>query len=98
MQQKRCYLGSSLAAEKERGALRGARRRAAVEEEAEICTSSACEVVAHAACPFQSDAAEGQEREEEAMDSRATPLIIYEYIFEASCFAPTGQRQSSAQG
>ena len=43
---------------------------ASVEEEAEICTSSACEVVAHAACPFQSDAADGQEREEEAMDSR----------------------------
>ena len=37
-------------------------------------------------------------REEEAMDSRATPLIIYEYIFEASCFAPTGQRRISAQG
>ena len=39
---------------------------ASVEEEAEICTSSACEVVTHAACPFQSDAADGREREEEA--------------------------------
>ena len=28
----------------------------------------------------------------------ATPLIIYEYIFEASCFAPTGQQRSSAHG
>ena len=70
---------------------------APVEEETQICTSSACEVVAHAACPFQSDAADGQEREGGRGDSRATPLIIYEYIFEASCFAPTGQRRSSAR-
>ena len=82
----------------EREGLCAERHVAPVEEEAEICTSSACEVVAHAAWPFRSDAADGQEREGGRGDSRATPLIIYEYIFEASCSAPTGQRRSSAQG
>lgn len=49
--------------EREKEGLCEERDVASVEEEAEICTSSACEVVAHAACPFQSDAADGQERE-----------------------------------
>ena len=49
--------------ERERDSSRSETSRRSGRRLSEICTSSACEVVAHAACPFQSDAADGQERE-----------------------------------